>query len=157
MFPDLEIPGDTLSTAEQAFVNAAAELEFPLQMRIQEIAFEASQAARDRGDGDGLADFPADAVDGLFSALAEAGLAEDLLTDEVRSYLRWRAEVVFHRRLTQNARGLEVQTERDSVLDTAVRLLRGATDQESLFELALAEGALVEAGSASDGGLPPGG
>ncbi|MDE0081388.1 MAG: S41 family peptidase [Gammaproteobacteria bacterium] len=157
VFPDLEIPGDTLSTAEQAFVNAAAELEFPLQMRIQEIAFEASQAARDQGDGDGLADFPADAVDGLFSALAEAGLDEDLLTDEVRSYLRWRAEVVFHRRLMQNARGLEVQTERDSVLDTAVRLLRGATDQESLFELALAEGALVEAGSAADGGPPPGG
>ncbi|MDE0394443.1 MAG: S41 family peptidase [Gammaproteobacteria bacterium] len=157
VFPDLEIPGDTLSTAEQAFVNAAAELEFPLQMRIQEIAFEASQAARDQGDGDGLADFPADAVDGLFSALAEAGLAEDGLTDEVRSYLRWRAEIVFHRRLMQNARGLEVQTERDSVLDTAVRLLRGATDQESLFELALAEGALVEAGSAADGGPPPGG
>ena len=157
VFPDLEIPNDTLSTVEQAFVTSAAELEFPLQMRIQEIAFEASQAARDRGDGDGLADFPADAMDGLFSALVEAGLDEDLLTDEVRLYLRWRGEVVFHRRLTQNARGLEVQTERDAVLDTAVRLLRGATDQESLFELALAEGALVEAGSAADGGLPPGG
>lgn len=157
VFPDLEIPNDTLSTVEQAFVTSAAELEFPLQMRIQEIAFEASQAARDRGDGDGLADFPADAMDGLFSALVEAGLDEDLLTDEVRLYLRWRGEVVFHRRLTQNARGLEVQTERDAVLDTAVRLLRGATDQASLFELALAEGALVEAGSAADGGLPPGG
>lgn len=157
VFPDLEIPNDTLSTVEQAFVTSAAELEFPLQMRIQEIAFEASQAARDRGDGDGLADFPADAMDGLFSALVDAGLDEDLLTDEVRLYLRWRGEVVFHRRLTQNARGLEVQTERDAVLDTAVRLLRGATDQESLFELALAEGALVEAGSAADGGLPPGG
>ena len=157
VFPDLEIPNDTLSTVEQAFVASAAELEFPLQMRIQEIAFEASQAARDRGDGDGLADFPADAMDGLFGALVEAGLDEDLLTDEVRVYLRWRGEVVFHRRLTQNARGLEVQTERDAVLDTAVRLLRGATDQESLFELALAEGALVEAGSAADGGLPPGG
>ena len=157
VFPDLEIPNDTLSTVEQAFVTSAAELEFPLQMRIQEIAFEASQAARDGGDGDGLADFPADAMDGLFSALVEAGLDEDLLTDEVRVYLRWRGEVVFHRRLTQNARGLEVQTERDAVLDTAVRLLRGATDQESLFELALAEGALVEAGSAADGGLPPGG
>lgn len=157
VFPDLEIPNDTLSTAEQAFVTAASELEFPLQMRIQEIAFEASQAARDRGDGGGLADFPADAMDGLFSALAEAGLDEDLLTDEARVYLRWRAEVVFHRRLTQNARGLEVQTERDAVLDTAVRLLRGATDQESLFELALAEGALVEAESAANGGAPPGG
>lgn len=157
VFPDLEIPNDTLSTVEQEFVASAAELEFPLQMRIQEIAFEASQAARDRGDGDGLADFPADAMDGLFGGLVEAGLDEDLLTDEVRLYLRWRGEVVFHRRLTQNARGLEVQTERDAVLDTAVRLLRGATDQESLFELALAEGALVEAGSAADGGLPPGG
>ena len=157
VFPDLEIPNDTLSTVEQAFVTAGSELEFPLQMRIQEIAFEASQAARDRGDGGGLADFPADAMDGLFSALVEAGLDGDLLTDEVRLYLRWRAEVVFHRRLTQNARGLEVQTERDAVLDTAVRLLRGATDQESLFELALAEGALVEAESAADGGPPPGG
>ena len=157
VFPDLEIPNDTLSTVEQEFVNAVAELEYPLQMRIQEIAFEASQAARDRGDGGGFADFPADAMDGLFSALAEAGLGEDLLTDEVRVYLRWRAEVVFHRRLTQNARGLEVQTERDSVLDTAVRLLRGATDQESLFELALAEGTLVGAESAADGGPPPGG
>ena len=157
VFPDLEIPNDTLSTGEQAFVNAAAELDFPLQMRIQEIAFEASQVARDRGDGGGLADFPADAMDGLISALGEAGLAEDLLTDEVRLYLRWRAEVVFHRRLTQNARGLEVQTERDSVLDTAVRLLRGAADQESLFELALAEGALAEAGSAAaDVGMPSG-
>ena len=138
VFPDLEISGDTLSSAEQAFVNAAVEAEFPLQTRIQEIGFEASQAARDQGDS-GIAPFPAGAMDDLFASVVEGGLSEELLTDEVRAYLRWRAEVVFHRRLTQDARGLEVQSERDTVLEVAVRLLRGAVDQESLFELATVE------------------
>ena len=155
VFPDLEIAGDTLSAAEQAFANAAAEAEFPLQMRIQEIAFEASQAARDQGDG-GLAALPADAMDELFTSVVESGLPEELLTDEVRAYIRWRAEIVFHRRLTQDAQGLEVQSERDTVLDTAVQLLRGAVDQQSLFELALTEEEeRAETESVDAGGPPP--
>ena len=154
VFPDLEIPGDTLSSGEQAFVNAAAEAELPLQTRLQEIGFEASQAARDQGDG-GIAPFPAEAMDDLFTSIVEGGLSEELLTDEARAYLRWRAEVVFHRRLTQGARGLEVQSERDTVLEVAVRLLRGAVDQENLFELAIIEDEARAETESVDADAPP--
>jgi carboxyl-terminal processing protease len=138
VFPDLEILSDTLSSGEQAFLNAAIEEEFPLQTRIQEAAFSAATGARDAGDGKELV-FPVEILDDLFAAISEVEVLDPLLTEEAKAYIAWRMEVVFHQRLGQVDRGLEVQTERDTVLQTAVRFLQRAEDQTALFALAQAE------------------
>jgi len=150
VFPDLEILSDTLSSAEQAFLNAAIEAEFPLQTRMQEAAFAAATGARDAGDGDPLV-FPVEVLDDLFVAISEVEVLDELLTGEAKDYIAWRTEVVFHQRIGQDNRGLEVQSERDTVLQTAVRLLQTAEDQAGLFALALAENeARAQAGSTED-------
>ena len=138
VFPDLEILGDTLSAAEQELVNAAVEAELPLQTRILETALVAAQTLQEQGDA-GAVEFPIEVLDGLFTSIIDGGVAEEVLTPEARSYLAWRAEVVFYQRLDELARALEVQSSRDTVLQTAVRFLQAVDDQAALFELALAE------------------
>jgi carboxyl-terminal processing protease len=140
VFPDLEII-DTLSTSEQAIFAAAAEAEYPLATRIQEAAFRAVQLARDAGvPSDGApAAFPTEAMDDVFSSLLDSGIDPALLTDEIRDSLRWRVEMVFHQRMGRDDRSLEVRSERDPVLGTAIRLLNEADSQDELFALALAE------------------
>jgi carboxyl-terminal processing protease len=140
VFPDLEILDDTLSSAEQALFIAAAEVEYPLQTRIQEAAFAAVQVARDGTPADAAAaPFPTEAMEGFYSSIEAAGIDAALLTDETRDYLRWRVEVIYHQRMGRDDRSLEVRSERDTVLGTAVRLLNEAGSQEELFALALAE------------------
>ena len=138
VFPDLEILSDTLSSGEQAFLNAAIEAEFPLQTRIQEAAFSAATGARDAGDGEESV-FPVEILRDLFAAISEVEVLDPLLTEEAKRYIAWRTEVVFHQRLGQVDRGLEIQSERDTVLQTAVRFLQTAEDQTALFGLAQAE------------------
>ncbi len=138
VFPDLEILGDTLSTAEQDLLNAAVEVEFPLQTRIQETGFAAVQAFRESGDTS-VVEFPQEALDGLFASIVDAGVSEELLTEEARNYLAWRVQVFYYQRLDRNDRALEIQSDRDTVLQTAIRFLRSADDQAALFALALAE------------------
>jgi len=137
VFPDLEILSDTLSSGEQAFLNATVEAEFPLQTRIQEAALAAVQQARNAPDGD-QPEFPSEVLPNLFASIMEEGSPVEL-TEEAMEYIAWRAEVVFHQRLGQDSRGLEIQSERDTVLQTAVRFLQSADDQAGLFALALAE------------------
>jgi carboxyl-terminal processing protease len=142
VFPDLEILDDTLSTSEQALMAALAEAEYPLQTRIQETAFRAVQLARETGaSADAIeAPFPVEAMGDLYSSIAEeAGIGPALLNDETRDYLRWRAEVIYYQRLGRDDRSLEVRSERDTVLGTAVRLLNQAASQDHLFALGLAE------------------
>ena len=138
VFPDLEILSDTLSAVEQEFLNASVEAEYPLQTRIQETAFAAAQSIRDI-DGGLEPVFPSEALEGLFSSILEGGVSEDLLLEEARDYVAWRVEVTFHQRLGQDGRALEVLSDRDTVLQTAIRFLRAAQDQADLFDLALTE------------------
>ena len=138
VFPDLEILSDTLSAVEQEFLNASVEAEYPLQTRIQETAFAAAQSIRDI-DGGLEPVFPSEVLEGLFSSILEGGVSEDLLLEEARDYVAWRVEVTFHQRLGQDGRALEVLSDRDTVLQTAVRFLRAAEDQADLFDLALTE------------------
>lgn len=137
VFPDLEVLSDTLSAVEREFVNATVEAEFPLQTRIQEAAFAAARLIQESGDSE--AEFPLELLDGLFQSVLEAGVPEDLLTDEAKDYLAWRAEAIFYQRLDRQDRALEIQSDRDTVLQTAVRLLHAADDQAALFALARAE------------------
>jgi len=149
VFPDLEILSDTLSSGEQAFLNATVEAGFPLQTRIQEAALAAVQQARDAPDGE-QPEFPSEVLPNLFASIMEEGSPAEL-TQEAMDYITWRAEVVFHQRLGQVGRGLEIQSERDTVLQTAVRFLQSVDDQAGLFALALAENEaraeVVDAGS----------
>ena len=137
VFPDLEVLSDTLSSGERGLVNATVEAEFPLQTRIQETAFAAVRAIRESGDSE--AEFPPELLDNLFQSILEGGISEDLLTDEARDYLAWRTEAIYYQRLDREDRALEIQSDRDTVLQTAVRLLRTSNDQETLFALARAE------------------
>lgn len=137
VFPDLEVLSDTLSSGERELLNATVEAEFPLQTRIQETAFTAVRAVRESGDSE--AEFPPELLDNLFQAMLEGGISEDLLTDEARDYLAWRTEAIYYQRLDREDRALEIQSDRDTVLQTAVRLLRASDDQATLFALARAE------------------
>ena len=137
VFPDLEVLSDTLSSEERGLVNATVEAEFPLQTRIQETAFAAVRAIQESGDSE--AEFPPQLLDNLFQSILEGGISEDLLTDEARDYLTWRAEAIYYQRLDREDRALEIQSDRATVLQTAVRLLRAADDQATLFTLARAE------------------
>jgi carboxyl-terminal processing protease len=131
VFPDVEVANDTLSTREQELISASVEAEIPLTLRIQEAAFDASQAVRQSGDLD--AELPEAAFAGFRDGLLQSGLPASALNEETEAYLRWRLEVAFYQRLDRTDRSLEVQARRDPVLAEAVRLLREATDQEDLF------------------------
>ena len=137
VFPDLEVLSDTLSSGERELLNATVEAEFPLQTRIQETAFTAVRAIRESADSE--AEFPPELFDNLFQSILESGISEDLLTDEARDYLMWRTEAIYYQRLDREDRALEIQSDRDTVLQTAVRLLRASDDQATLFALARAE------------------
>ncbi|MEX0935861.1 MAG: S41 family peptidase [Gemmatimonadota bacterium] len=143
VFPDLEVGNDTLSAAEQRFMTATVDAEIPLTTRIQEAALDAGQAMRDSGalESEDLVDvrLPEGTVDTFVAALVEGGLGEELVTEETREYLRWRLEMAFYSRLQLERNALEVRSQRDTVLRTALRLLNAASDQAELFSLATEE------------------
>jgi carboxyl-terminal processing protease len=141
--PDLELGRDTLTTAEQDFVSTALEKEVPLELRIREVALEAGQASRDAGTVPEA--LPSSAMATLRRILLEDGLPEEALTDGGMDYLRWRVAVEFYQRLDYSdpalralsqRRAVEIRSERDQTLSTAIRLLSAARTQEDLFRLA---------------------
>lgn len=138
IFPDLQVLDDTLTATEQDFMQATVDAEYPLQTNIQETALTAVQEARDAGDPES-APLPEDAMDGLYASILDAGVPEGKLTEETRDYLRWRVEVVYYQRLGREDRALEVRSERDTVLGTAIRFLHESQTQNDLFALAEAE------------------
>jgi len=134
VYPDLRIEPDTLTALEQMLLAAAADASIPLATRIQEVAFEGALRVRDQ---DVLpTGLPTDLREALITSLQTGGIAESALTPEGLSYLAWRLDVVFFQRLEAIGRSLEVQSERDSVLATAIRFLRDAENQADLFTLA---------------------
>lgn len=131
VFPDLEVANDTLTTAEQALLNAAVEAEIPLTQRIQEAAFDVAQ--RVRAAEQTPESFPSGDRQAFLEALVDQGIAEDILTADVRNYLDWRLEVALFQRLDLMGRSLQSQSRRDAVLARAVELLSGTSSQEELF------------------------
>jgi carboxyl-terminal processing protease len=141
--PDLAVDPDTLTTAEQTFVRASVEAEFPLAQRIQEVAFLVAQDRRvvEGGDLTTRIPFPEPALQELLGDLRDAGVRGEALSEEAVAYLRWRLEVTLYQRLDLLAPSLEVQAERDPVLAEAVRLLRGSASQDEVFARASSLGA----------------
>ncbi|MSR23302.1 MAG: PDZ domain-containing protein [Gemmatimonadetes bacterium] len=151
VFPDLEVRVDTLSTREQAIPLAAVEAEIFLARRIQEAAFEAGRGFRESGDVP--AGFPEASFTNFVQSLVDAGIAEEAMNEDSLDYLRWQLEREMYNRMEDEGRYLEVQSERDTVLATAIRLLTGATRQEDLFTLADAEHAAMSSIPARTPGL----
>jgi len=134
VFPDVVIEEDTLSLAEQEFLNRAMEVEVPVQQRIRESAFTMAQVARTLDEApDG---FPEESFQALKASLIEAGLSEEDFSEEVEGYLRQRLGEEMYQRMARLDLYLQLRTERDSSLATAVRFLLEADSQESLFALA---------------------
>jgi carboxyl-terminal processing protease len=132
VYPDLNVPSDTLTTVEQEFVRKTIEAELPLQQRIQESAFAAAQAVRADEIPERL---PVGAFEELISGLRSAGLSESDLSGEVQEYLHWRMEVTFFERLDRLDREMQARSRRDPALAKALELLGQASTQTELFAL----------------------
>lgn len=131
IFPDLEVPADTLTLVEQDLVRGAGEAEVPLGVRIQEFAFDEAQALRQAGEQPHLRDAPFDA---FLDRLVEEGVPAELLQDpEAREYLAWRTRFSIADRMGDLAASTTFRMERDAALDQAVRLLDGSSSQGDLF------------------------
>jgi carboxyl-terminal processing protease len=144
VFPDLEVRNDTLTAAEQAFIAATIDAEITLGSRLQEVALQAAIVHRAAGT---LPDrFPDAQFDSFVASLVSGGVPAELINEEVSSYLRWRLETVFYQRMERDDRSLEVQSERDVVLNTAIRFLQRAEQQADLFLQASTEIARADSG-----------
>lgn len=134
IFPDLEIADDTLKLAERELLQAAADAEVPLPLRITEFGFTEAQALQAAGET--RPRLREGRLDAFIESLAGEGIPSDVLasTDAV-SYLDWRVRWAIADRMGLDYFGAsaEVRMERDPVLTTAVEMLSGTTNQRGLF------------------------
>jgi len=153
IFPDLELPADTLKRVERDFLQAVGEAEIPLGVRIQEFAFDQAQERRADGAPPSL---DSEAFEGFLAALADDGAPSDLLEDStVRDYLAWRVEIVIADRMGDTGAAAYFRMRRDPVLREAVDLLSRSATQPELFGRVDVERAEESIGSASSGGTHP--
>ena len=137
IFPDLNIPNDTLTTAELSFLQDAASRQVPIPLRIAEFGFAQAQAQP--------AGVEAPVVDEaafreFLAKLADEGADADMLADpEVVAYLRWQAESSMFDRLGWLGAATEVRMRRDPALAEAVALLRSSETQPALYAAAEVE------------------
>ena len=149
IFPDLGMQEDTLRLVEREFLGEASASQYPLGVRLQEIAFDQVRAMTAGGTG-GITD---GVVAGFLTELSEAGISPGLTQDPVVvDYLRWRLNLAFHQRAGNDGRAAEVRAERDPVLTQAVELLAASSSQADLFLRANQ----VETAREARGGAVPG-
>ncbi len=131
VFPDLEIRNDTLTILERQFISQAAGARVPMNLRIEEFAFNESE--RLRAEGRDPAIDPATCEDFL-TGLAEEGAERRFLDDsEVRGYLEYQIVQRIARRMDMMGRAMELRARRDPVLAEAIRLLGEVETQAELF------------------------
>ena len=132
IFPDLEVPEDTLTLREQELVRATSEAQFPLNLRLTEFGFEIASARRASRSDEDVTDAEFEA---LMSSLAAEGFAAEFAGDpSIRQYLRWRARISVAQRMDDVGAEADVIAERDLVLQEAIRLLTTNTTQAELFQ-----------------------
>jgi carboxyl-terminal processing protease len=137
IFPDLEVPEDTLVTAEQELVRVTTEMQFPLALRLTELGFRIASERRQAG---GPADVRDDEYAAFVGSLVREGLPAGLASDpNVSAYLRWRARIAVAQRLGDIGAEADIRAERDLALKEAIRLLSTARTQADLFEAAARE------------------
>jgi carboxyl-terminal processing protease len=146
VFPDLVVQDDTLTTGEQSLLIESARAGVPLPIRIAEFTFEEARKALKEG---GSGELPPDAVARLVEKLRAEGVPSEALDHpDAAAYLGWRARMAFADRVNHQDHALEFQAERDPVLQTALRLLAGASSQLELFAAVDAEAAAQAAQNA---------
>ena len=133
IFPDLEVAVDLPKEEELALLNDANRVQLPLNVRIEEYAFELAKDAIAAGQAVRL---PSSAFDDLARSLVEEGMDAEVVNDPVaRAYLDWRAQVRYLDRADARSLALLVQSERDTALAEALRLARSARTPGELFTL----------------------
>lgn len=131
IFPDLNIPVDTLRTTEQRLVQVTNESQFPLAQRLSEFSFQIATARREANEAPSVHD---DEFQSFMSSLADQGLPDDLTSNpEVRSYLRWQAQISVAQRMDDVGAEAAARAERDTVLQEAIDLLSKTDSQDGLF------------------------
>lgn len=134
IFPDLEVPYDTLTLAERDLLTQAAEAEVPLPLRIAEFGFAEARALEDQGRGPEIRE---DAFEEFMDQLEAEGVSRDLLdADDSQRYLRWRTRISIADRMDRLGSSVGFRMERDAVLAEAYRLLLDSSTQTDLFAAA---------------------
>ena len=134
IFPDLEVPNDTLKVAERTLLQRAGEAEVPLGVRLQEFGFAEAQALKAEGAGPRLRP---EAFEAFLKELEAEGVPAEALADPVaRDYLAWRARFTIADRMDDLASSVRFRMERDPAVQEAVELLRRAGSQGELFSAA---------------------
>jgi carboxyl-terminal processing protease len=137
IFPDLEVQDDTVTVAERALLQGAAEAGVPLPLRLTEYGFTEAQALEAQGAREvRLREGP---FEEFIGRLRDEGVPAELLDDpEARRFLAWRARWATADRMGPAFVGAvtTIRMERDRVLATALDLLTGASSQTALFHAA---------------------
>jgi carboxyl-terminal processing protease len=155
IFPDLAIPYDTLTLNERELLQAAAEAEIPLPLRIAEFGFAEAQALSAEGLDPQLREEPFEA---FVDALRAEGVPGDLLDHpEGRSYLAWSSRISVAERMNRLGAAAQVRMERDGMLSQALALLLDHPTQTELFAAARElSGSAATGDSQGAGSVPEG-
>lgn len=134
IFPDLEVPYDTLTLAERDLLSQAAEAEVPLPLRIAEFGFSEARALEAEGRGPEIRD---EAFDEFMGQLESEGVSRELLdAEDSQRYLRWRTRISIADRMDRLGSSVSFRMERDAALAEAYRLLLASPTQTDLFAAA---------------------
>ena len=134
VFPDLEIPNDTLTSTERNLLSQMAQKQIPFDLRIEEFAFDQSEKNK-RIETSEPTLHSADLKLFVDSLIDESQLETLLHSNEIQSYLKWRILPRIAQRMDDPGRSIELRLERDPVLTEALRLLGKANNPEDLFLL----------------------
>ncbi len=151
IFPDLEVPYDTLTLVERELLSQAAEAEVPLPLRIAEFSFAEARALEGQGRGPDIRD---EAFSEFMDQLESEGVSRELLdTEDSQRYLRWRTRISIADRMDRLGSSVSFRMERDAALAEAYRLLLSSSTQTDLF--AAAETSAAERSLGDQGALRP--
>jgi carboxyl-terminal processing protease len=153
IFPDLEVPYDTLTLVERELLTQSAEAEVPLPLRIAEFGFAEARALEEAGRDPELRE---EAFDEFIDQLAAEGVSRELLdSEDAQRYLRWRSLISVADRMDRLGSSVTVRMERDAALAEAYRLLLDSPTQSDLFAAAETSAAARAVGDPEDGDDEP--
>ena len=136
IFPDLDVAPDTLTLLERELYAVAEEQDVRMGTREAEAAFARARALVEAGQPPSVDEATFEAY---VATLASAGLAEQVASEEILDFLRWRLTINVADRMEDVAAATMARAERDPVLRLSLALLGEATTQEELFAAAVVE------------------
>lgn len=137
IFPDLEVPNDTLTLKERELLIYSAENGIPLPLRLAEFGFAEAIALGEAGLEPQLREAQ---FTEFIEQLRTEGVPSELLDDSgVRGYIGWRASINVADRMDRIGVMAKFRMARDPALAEAVALLEIAHTQPELFAAAGAE------------------